>query len=304
MDRGNTVIVIEHNADVMLLADYLIDVGPDGGGEPLSKRMSRSTVYALDCNKDIDYNMHKLLCAQKGKTMRAAVCDDERIFLEQMSGTLDKFPAIEEYDCYDNLEQFWERLEAGTHYDLLFLDIEWKQEKTGVEYAARINERYPGIQVIFVTSYNERFSQHIFFEPVNLCGYLVKPVKEENLAILLQKATINLAKWQRSRLTVQSKGKTQTIELPLIYYLESKGHQVTIHTGTEELVIYEKLDAIGTRLSDSFLRTHKSYWVNMDWIQRIEGRSLYLQDGTMLPVSKSQAVGVKSGYLRYMRNKL
>lgn len=31
VDRGNTVIVIEHNADVMLLADYLIDVGPDGG---------------------------------------------------------------------------------------------------------------------------------------------------------------------------------------------------------------------------------------------------------------------------------
>ena len=31
VDRGNTVIVIEHNIDVMLLADYLIDVGPDGG---------------------------------------------------------------------------------------------------------------------------------------------------------------------------------------------------------------------------------------------------------------------------------
>ena len=29
--RGNTVVVIEHNTDVMKLADYLIDVGPDGG---------------------------------------------------------------------------------------------------------------------------------------------------------------------------------------------------------------------------------------------------------------------------------
>ena len=29
--RGNTVIVIEHNLDVMKQADYLIDVGPDGG---------------------------------------------------------------------------------------------------------------------------------------------------------------------------------------------------------------------------------------------------------------------------------
>ena len=31
VDRGNTVIVIEHNLDVMKRADYLIDVGPDGG---------------------------------------------------------------------------------------------------------------------------------------------------------------------------------------------------------------------------------------------------------------------------------
>ena len=31
VDRGNTVIVIEHNLDVMKRADWLIDVGPDGG---------------------------------------------------------------------------------------------------------------------------------------------------------------------------------------------------------------------------------------------------------------------------------
>lgn len=29
--RGNKVIVIEHNTDVMKLADYIIDIGPDGG---------------------------------------------------------------------------------------------------------------------------------------------------------------------------------------------------------------------------------------------------------------------------------
>ena len=31
MDRGNTVLVIEHNLDVMKRADYIIDIGPDGG---------------------------------------------------------------------------------------------------------------------------------------------------------------------------------------------------------------------------------------------------------------------------------
>ena len=31
VDRGSTVIVIEHNTDVMKMADYIIDIGPDGG---------------------------------------------------------------------------------------------------------------------------------------------------------------------------------------------------------------------------------------------------------------------------------
>jgi excinuclease ABC subunit A len=31
VDRGNTVIIIEHNLDVIKLADWIIDMGPEGG---------------------------------------------------------------------------------------------------------------------------------------------------------------------------------------------------------------------------------------------------------------------------------
>ncbi len=30
-DAGNTVIVIEHNLDVIKVADYIVDLGPEGG---------------------------------------------------------------------------------------------------------------------------------------------------------------------------------------------------------------------------------------------------------------------------------
>ena len=33
IERGHTVLIIEHNMDVIKCADYLIDLGPEGGKE-------------------------------------------------------------------------------------------------------------------------------------------------------------------------------------------------------------------------------------------------------------------------------
>ena len=33
VDNGDTVIVIEHNLDVIKVADHIIDLGPEGGDE-------------------------------------------------------------------------------------------------------------------------------------------------------------------------------------------------------------------------------------------------------------------------------
>ena len=33
VDAGNTVVIIEHNLDIMAEADWIIDLGPEGGTE-------------------------------------------------------------------------------------------------------------------------------------------------------------------------------------------------------------------------------------------------------------------------------
>ena len=33
VEKGNTVVVIEHHPDVIKMADYVIDLGPEGGEE-------------------------------------------------------------------------------------------------------------------------------------------------------------------------------------------------------------------------------------------------------------------------------
>jgi excinuclease ABC subunit A len=51
VDRGNTVIVIEHNMDVIKMADYIIDLGPEGGREGGNIIFSGTPEELIRCNE-------------------------------------------------------------------------------------------------------------------------------------------------------------------------------------------------------------------------------------------------------------
>ena len=51
VDKGNTVIVIEHNMDFIKSCDYLIDIGPEGG-EKGGKIIARGTPEEVAGNKN------------------------------------------------------------------------------------------------------------------------------------------------------------------------------------------------------------------------------------------------------------
>ncbi|GAC1388385.1 MAG: hypothetical protein NVSMB45_18150 [Ginsengibacter sp.] len=48
VDRGNTILVIEHNIDIIKIADHIIDIGPeggDGGGRILFEGLPEGLVF-------------------------------------------------------------------------------------------------------------------------------------------------------------------------------------------------------------------------------------------------------------------
>jgi excinuclease ABC subunit A len=49
-DHGNTVVVIEHNLDVIRTADWIIDIGPEGG-DAGGKVIATGTPAKIAANK-------------------------------------------------------------------------------------------------------------------------------------------------------------------------------------------------------------------------------------------------------------
>lgn len=60
VDEGNTVIVIEHNLDIVKVADYIIDVGKEGGSEG-GKIIAKGTPEQIIKKKNVSYTAKYLV---------------------------------------------------------------------------------------------------------------------------------------------------------------------------------------------------------------------------------------------------
>lgn len=237
--------------------------------------------------------------------MNVAICDNEELFFSQLKKILAENEFIDSVEVYSNIEKMFSKLEEGENYDIVFMDIDWKNDsENGINFASRINEINPDIQIVFVTAFNDVYSENIFFEKLNLCGYLKKPIKPQYLKILLEKARMTIKKRESNILSIKNNGQIENIKADCILYLESRGHKVTITKNDGISFTYEKLDDIQKRLGSNFLRIHKSYLVNMAYISQFEGKNVVLNKEKKLPISKSSSREAKTAYLKYLRESI
>lgn len=132
-------------------------------------------------------------------------------------------------------------VEGGKVYDAVLMDIDWRQEKTGMDIAEQLYKMLPRAKIIYVTGYNDRFSQHVFLHRANLCGYLVKPVDPEILVKNLQKAEKLLSLENDGGLFLNINGSMVHVLFYEIIYIESRDHVVTIHTAVGAVSAYVPL---------------------------------------------------------------
>lgn len=233
--------------------------------------------------------------------MRVAICDDENIALEMLYEQLKEIKATMQIRAFLSSEDFFSVVENGEWFDVVFMDIDWKEEeKTGIDFAADLLKISPLTQIIYVTGYNDRFSQQIFLKNANLCGFLVKPVNMDTLLQLLEKAKEKMVLQEEEKLVVKENGIIHAIPYQEISYFESTGRKLVIFTMHDKIEIYEKLDDLRKRLPYGFLQCHKSFMVNMNHIRRIDKNYILLKNGSEVPISRAKYAETRERYFRYM----
>ena len=162
--------------------------------------------------------------------MRIAVCDDNLIFLEEMQKRLNRYPDVGGISLFSNMEHFFEELEEGGDFDLVMMDLDWKGEETGLEFAERLYRSAPHMAVIYITGYNDRFAQHVLLSETNLIGYLTKPVGESILARYLEKVRAIRSRSASSRWEIPIWERRRAIFSPQRLFFPSDALLINIKT--------------------------------------------------------------------------
>ena len=217
---------------------------------------------------------------------RVALCEDEAVERRQIAALCrDIFAAqgveaeIVSFSSADALRQAAEEKRAA--FDLYLLDIQM-EGTTGLELAQWLYGQGVRDRVIFITGNPEYALAGYEAHPLH---YLLKPVSRERLEAALGRA---LERHGAQAVLFQRGGKAVPLPMGEIRYLESRNHGVIVHLRDGEKSFAMPL-AEAERLlpAGAFQRCHKSYLVNLTWVERATHAGVLLKDSSRLPMSRT-----------------
>lgn len=195
-------------------------------------------------------------------------------------------------------------IEGGFFVDICLMDIKLDESdayENGIEAVRRLFSGGCETQVIYVTGYAEYHTPVYETEHVYL---LCKPVRQNDLNAALAKAIARLDDRRMRPLAVTVGGKILALSPAKILYLESARRKALIHTCDGLVKTYAKLSDLARKLPSTFFQCHKSYLVNLTYVQELESRALTLNTGEQLPVSRQRSAETREAYLTFLRSSL
>ncbi|MBR6339608.1 MAG: response regulator transcription factor [Alloprevotella sp.] len=227
--------------------------------------------------------------------MNCAIIDDEPLALDLIGSYVEKTPFLTLAGKYNSAVEALAALEKEP-VDLLFCDIQMP-ELSGLDLAKHLPVQ---TQVVFITAYSEYAIESY---KVNTTGYLTKPVAYADFLQAANKARNiydTVIKTEKEGSTddfmyVKADYKTVRVDLSDILYIEGLKDYVKIHRASTDrpLLSLSSMHQIEERLpKDRFFRVHRSYIVNMKFVDRFERGHIVVGE-TNIPISDSNREAVQ-----------
>ncbi len=236
--------------------------------------------------------------------IRIACCDDEK---QQLELYKTMFTNIEmRQDIKLNVEYFLsgnfmlERFQSEKNpFDLVYLDMDM-DEKSGLNLAKEIRQNYHSdCLILFLTNY-PKYMQNSF--DVRAFQYMIKPVQFDEFERKFNAARKYLEKDDKNRVVLKIDEDNVVFFTNEIYYIEKEksSKQFLVYLEDKCVVAKGVLSAIENQLLEQhFMRTHRSYLVNMKHIRRIQKNDLVLSNGNLVPISRRKEKELKQQFMRY-----
>lgn len=227
--------------------------------------------------------------------LKILVVEDEMIIADNICMILEDL-GYEVLEPAINYPEAIETIEAENP-DLIILDIQLAGKLDGVDLAQTINKDYK-IPFIFLTSNSD--SQTLErVKKVNPHAFLVKPFKKEDLFSSIE---LSIHAYQQKRETktdqadislikeaifVKDKNLFHKIKLDTIRYLKSEHVYVEVYTADDKKhLIRGSLSKLSERLPANFFQTHRSYTVNLDYMDAINSAYVIIGE-EQVPIGKN-----------------
>lgn len=217
-------------------------------------------------------------------TIKCIIIDDEPLARKGLQGYLEKIDFLELVGVCEDAIQLNSLLKQQ-QADLLFLDIEMPYV-TGIDFL----KNTPNVpKVIFTTAY-EQYA--IKGYELDVLDYLLKPISFERFLKAANKAYdyfAGIATPQNNYLFIKTDNKLEKVNLQELLFVEAMENYVALYTSDKKLITHSTLKALQEKLpAGQFIQPHKSYLVNIQCIQSIEGNILHVAGKYQIPISKYQ----------------
>lgn len=216
------------------------------------------------------------------KRIKCIVVDDEPLAVSLLGSYVEKIPFFELVFSTENPILALEYIQKNDA-DLIFLDIQMP-ELSGINFMKIVGDK---LKYILTTAYSEYALEG--YEH-NVIDYLLKPISFDRFqksALKAQERFPTNETSANSYFFVKSSGQQHKINFDEILYVESIKDYVNIKTDNQEYIVLDTLKSLENQLPENFARVHKSFILNLDKIEKIDVRNVFLNSGKEIPIGET-----------------